>query len=58
MPRACDSLAVASETLVTAAQRLDSDDYSRPSRRHLIRSAKDVLEAMLKVYTIPFRNDK
>ncbi len=49
MPSACESLSVAGGGMVTAAQGVMVENFSEFSRKHLIRSAKDVLEAVLKV---------
>ena len=49
MPSACELLTVAGSNFVTASQRVDAENFSHGARRHLIRSAKDVLEGTLKV---------
>ena len=49
MPKATEALSVAGCNLVTASQRLLVENYSSEARRHLVRTAKDVLEGTLKV---------
>ena len=51
MPAACDMLSVAGQNFLTASQRVGVENYGRESRRHLIRTAKDILEGTLKVVT-------
>lgn len=49
MPKACELLSIAGQGLVTASQRVHMENFSTQGRRHLIRTAKDVLEGTLKV---------
>ena len=49
MPKACEALSVSGTNQVIAAQRVQIENYSTASRKHLIRTAKDVLESTLKV---------
>lgn len=49
MPGACELLTVAGQSTLTAAQRIHVEGCTVSARKHLIRSAKDVLEATLKV---------
>ena len=51
MPPACEMLGVSGKEMVTATQRVHLENFSPESRRHLIRTAKDVLEGTLKVQT-------
>ena len=48
MPGACDILIVAAQNLVTAQQGLKVENFRPEARKHLIRTAKDILEGTIK----------